>query len=128
MSFIIEGLSWDWVNKKMYWTDYCQDQIEVYDPATLHRRVLVTTGTNPFAIIADPGTGYGSPWPHPSCCEDFVNSFAVGSIGLTLGQGPLSGYLWTENLAQFFTIPTCKLPMLLLSTMPPKPCTGLTML
>ena len=53
-----EGLAWDWVNEKLYWTDYCQDRIEVYDPATLHRRVLLTTGTNPFAIKVDPGTGY----------------------------------------------------------------------
>ena len=53
-----EGLAWDWVNEKLYWTDYCQDHIEVYDPVSLHRRVLTATGTNPFGIVVDPGTGY----------------------------------------------------------------------
>lgn len=53
----LEGLAWDWVNEKLYWTDSCQDHIEVYDPVTLYRRVLITTGTNPFAIIVDPSTG-----------------------------------------------------------------------
>ena len=48
------------MNEKLYWTDYCEDHIEVYDPVTLDRRVLITTGTNPFAIIVDPGTGYVS--------------------------------------------------------------------
>lgn len=46
------------MNEKLYWTDYCQDKIEVFDPVTQYRRVLITTGTNPFAIIVDPGTGY----------------------------------------------------------------------
>ena len=55
---IIEGLAWDWVNEKMYWTDPCEDEIEVYDPNTLHRRKLITTSTNPFAIVVDPGTRY----------------------------------------------------------------------
>lgn len=42
----------------MYWTDPCEDEIEVYDPTTLRRKKLITTGTNPFAIVVDPGTGY----------------------------------------------------------------------
>ncbi len=54
----IEGIAWDWVNEKIYWTDHCEDEIEVYDPVTQHRRVLLTTGTSPFAILVDPGSGY----------------------------------------------------------------------
>ena len=54
---IIEGISWDWVNEKMYWTDSCEDEIEVFDPATQQRRVLTSTGSSPFAIVVDPGTG-----------------------------------------------------------------------
>lgn len=53
----LEGLAWDWINEKLYWTDYCQDEIEVYDPVTSRRRVLIITGTSPYAIVVDPGTG-----------------------------------------------------------------------
>ena len=49
-----EGLSWDWVGEKLYWTDHCQDEIEVYDPITTHRRVLIMTGSYPYAIKVDP--------------------------------------------------------------------------
>ena len=54
---IIEGLAWDWISEKLYWTDHCEDEIEVYDQVTGYRRVLFTTGTSPYAIIVDPGTG-----------------------------------------------------------------------
>jgi len=54
-----DGLAWDWVNQKMYWTDECNDQIEVYDPSTSTRKVLIETGTNsnPRAIVVDPVNG-----------------------------------------------------------------------
>ena len=55
-----EGLAWDWVNEKLYWSDACQDEIEVYDPVTRYRRRLTSTGTNPIAVIVDPSTGYAS--------------------------------------------------------------------
>lgn len=55
--YCAEGLAWDWVNEKLYWTDYCQDEIEVYDQSSNHRRVLIRTGTAPYAIVVDPGTG-----------------------------------------------------------------------
>lgn len=55
----IGGLAWDWVNQKLYWTDYCDDDIEVYDPVTRVRRVLFDVGlTEPYAIVVDPTTGY----------------------------------------------------------------------
>ena len=56
-----EGLAWDWINQKIYWTDRCDDDIEVYDPITTYRRVLFDTGLiNPYAIVVDPTTGYVS--------------------------------------------------------------------
>jgi DNA-binding beta-propeller fold protein YncE len=57
LSFFAEGLAWDWINEKLYWTDYCQDEIEVYDPVSNYRRVLLSTGTSPYSIVVDPGTG-----------------------------------------------------------------------
>ena len=53
------GLAWDWVNQKLYWTDLCDDDIEVYDPTTQVRRVLFDVDiTEPWAIVVDPTTGY----------------------------------------------------------------------
>jgi len=54
-----DGLAWDWVNEKLYWTDNCDDDIEVYDPATGYRTILIETGlSNPTSIVVDPGTRY----------------------------------------------------------------------
>jgi streptogramin lyase len=46
------------VNEKLYWSDACADDIEVLDPNTGHRQVLVNTGTgsDPRAIVLDPST------------------------------------------------------------------------
>jgi len=53
------GLAWDWVNQKLYWTDYCDDDLEVYDPVAGVRRVLFSSGFNePRALIVDPTRGY----------------------------------------------------------------------
>lgn len=53
-----DGLAWDWVNKKLYWTDATEEDIEVLDPNTfdLQRKVLIDTGTGstPRAIVVDP--------------------------------------------------------------------------
>ena len=55
-----DGVAWDWVGEKLYWTDECNNRIEVYDPATRNRRVLIDTGSssNPRGIVVDPGTKY----------------------------------------------------------------------
>lgn len=57
--FSSDGLAWDWINQKLYWTDYCKDTIEVYDPVTGNRRVLLDTGStsNNKDIVVDPTTG-----------------------------------------------------------------------
>lgn len=53
------GLAWDWVNQKLYWTDYCDDDIEVSDPTSGARRVLFDLDLDaPHAIVVDPITGY----------------------------------------------------------------------
>ena len=54
----VDGLSVDWVNKKLYWTDATLQHIEVYDMPTENRRVLIRTGntTTPRAIVVDPST------------------------------------------------------------------------
>lgn len=58
-SFHSDGLAWDWLNQKLYWTDYCDDDIEVYDPSTQVRRVLFDVGlSEPRTIVVDPTTGY----------------------------------------------------------------------
>ena len=47
------------MNQKLYWTDYCDDDIEVYDPSTQVRRVLFDVGlSEPRSIVVDPTTGY----------------------------------------------------------------------
>ena len=54
-----EGLAWDWINEKLYWTDSNLRKIEVYDPVTEDRKLLFNTGsnTNPADIILDPING-----------------------------------------------------------------------
>ena len=56
MLCFVDGLAWDWVNKKLYWTDAADKDIEVLDPQAGHRKVLVSTGenSNPRAVIVDP--------------------------------------------------------------------------
>jgi len=68
-----EGLAWDWVNQKLYWTDSADDDIEVYDPATTYRRVLFENGLNsPYSIVVDPGTGYAYSYLHCKYREMWV--------------------------------------------------------
>ena len=57
-TFAVDGLSVDWVNGKLYWTDATLKHIEVYDMQTRIRRVLIRTGnsTTPRAIVVDPAT------------------------------------------------------------------------
>ena len=55
---LVDGLAWDWVNQKLYWTDYCNHDIEVYDPETQARRVLFVGLSQPHAIVVDPTSGY----------------------------------------------------------------------
>ena len=54
-----EGLAWDWVTKKVYWTDSERRRISVYDPEHNIRKVVTRTGSNsaPKDIALDPMTG-----------------------------------------------------------------------
>ena len=59
ISMPIAGLAWDWISQKLYWTDYCDDDIEVYDPSSGARRVLFDLDLDaPYGIVVDPITGY----------------------------------------------------------------------
>ena len=53
-----DGLAWDWVNEKLYWTDAENRTIEVLDPATGERMILFFTGddTIPRGVAIDPNT------------------------------------------------------------------------
>ena len=57
----LDDIAWDWVNERLYWTDRCLSDIEVYDPTTEYRRTLFnsTAGIrNPHGIVVDPTSGY----------------------------------------------------------------------
>ena len=49
------------MNEKLYWADYCAGNLEVFDPATGGRKVLIHTGgffnlDGPKDIVLDPST------------------------------------------------------------------------
>ena len=52
------GLAWDWVNQKLYWTDGFNHAIEVFDPHTEQRTVLISTErcSIPRGLEVDPVT------------------------------------------------------------------------
>ena len=53
----IDGLAWDWIAGNLYWTDYCQDDIEVFNPQSGHQTVIINSGLiEPRAIVVDPTT------------------------------------------------------------------------
>ena len=55
-----DGVAWDWVNKKLYWTDAGHNTIEVFDQATGQRMTLINTGrdSNPRGLVVDPTTRF----------------------------------------------------------------------
>ena len=57
----VVDVAWDWVNQKLYWTDPCASDIEVYDPETRYRRILYNSADGlrePSGIVVDPTTRY----------------------------------------------------------------------
>ena len=60
MIIISDDVAWDWVNEKLYWTDRCANDIEVYDPETRYRRVFFDNADgvrDPEGLVVDPSTG-----------------------------------------------------------------------
>ena len=57
---LTEDLRWDWIGENLYWTDYNENEIEVYSMKTGSRAQLVHTGndSNPRALVLDPNTRY----------------------------------------------------------------------
>lgn len=57
---LAEGLAWDWVNEKLYWTDTQHRGIEVLDVETGARKIVVRAGSHsrPRGIIVDPLTRF----------------------------------------------------------------------
>ena len=56
---IKDGLAWDWINDKLYWTDYSLDQIVMYDINTRYKVILFSTNlVQPRRIVVDPTTRY----------------------------------------------------------------------
>ena len=53
-----DGIAWDWLNKKLYWSDTDNRGIEVLDPNSGHRMQLIETGltTAPRDVVVDPNT------------------------------------------------------------------------
>ena len=55
-----DGVAWDWVNYKLYWTDAEEKDIEVLDPVRSgsYRKVFLQTGPTsiPRALVLDPST------------------------------------------------------------------------
>jgi len=54
-----EGIAWDWINENLYWTDSGTNKIEVYNPQSGIRKLLIETGSNsnPADITLDPNNG-----------------------------------------------------------------------
>ena len=53
---MLDGIAWDWVSKKLYWTDFGDKDLEVLDPATGCREKLFQFGatSKPRDIVVDP--------------------------------------------------------------------------
>ena len=54
---IVEGLSVDWIGKKIYWSDVRERAIGVLDPTTLYvKHSLISTEANvsPRGLVVDP--------------------------------------------------------------------------
>ena len=51
-----DGLAYEWVTHKLYWTDAQLKTIHVYDIERRHRKTLIFLGslTSPRAVVVDP--------------------------------------------------------------------------
>jgi len=52
-------IAWDWINQKLYWTDYAEQEIEVYDFINFNQKVILYTGnvSKPWGIVVEPQNG-----------------------------------------------------------------------
>ncbi|XP_066922141.1 low-density lipoprotein receptor-related protein 5-like [Clytia hemisphaerica] len=58
-----DGLAWDWVNERLYWTEYVTDTIRRYSPNNQSGEILVDQGLEkPLAIVLNPCNEYAMYW------------------------------------------------------------------
>lgn len=104
--YFTEGLAWDWVNEKLYWVDACDKDIEVFDPRTGYRKVLLETGpdSDPRGIVVDPTTRYGNylHW-HNKAFMDILGQCIGHLLEVLLG---LKKHQWMELQGLYFMMPT----------------------
>lgn len=56
---LVEGIAFDWINRKLYWTDGMRRVIEVTDPEETSLRLTLVKGLDkPRAIVLHPKTRY----------------------------------------------------------------------
>ena len=55
-----DGIAWDWLYNKLYWTDSREYDLEMYDPQTKERKLLFQNGpkSRPRAIVLDSNARY----------------------------------------------------------------------
>lgn len=56
----LDGIAFDWMTNKLYFTDEVLDIIGAVDFVSLNATILIRTGadTRPRAIVLDPNAGY----------------------------------------------------------------------
>lgn len=68
-----DGIAWDWLYKRLYWTDADEYDLEMYDPSTAERKVLIQNGdqSKPRAIVLDSDARYmyWTDWGNPPSIE-----------------------------------------------------------
>ncbi len=55
---LTDGIAWDWVTEKLYWSDECQGNIRMFDAINGGTKTIVTGISNNRGITVDPTTGY----------------------------------------------------------------------
>ncbi|KAJ3607378.1 hypothetical protein NHX12_024429, partial [Muraenolepis orangiensis] len=102
-----QGLAYDWVHKRLYWTDYRQSNIQAIGMEG-GNRTIVAQANRPKAIIVDPCYGYlyWCDWEYPAKIEratlggNYRTTIISGSLsapnGLTLDVEERMLY-WTDS-------------------------------
>ena len=96
-----DGVAWDWVNNKLYWTDAGHNTIEVYDQATEQRMTLINVGrvSIPRGLVVDPTTRFDQ--CSTDCMQEYIEAYELPVIMIV--------HTWpTEKDKMYIIIPTHK--------------------